>query len=110
MSLIGDESENLIDRTESPNICQSAFDECDRLHCPYGVIRRYDENQCERCHCEDPCQGYECPADSNCAIDIQPDVSEGTVFVPVCRQGKIIIDIFSHFSHFFSHCSHYFSK
>ncbi|XP_053682403.1 papilin [Sabethes cyaneus] len=66
--------------------CESYNEECQQLHCPYGVARSYDpHNDCERCSCEDPCQHERCPLGTECAVDIQSDYKDGTIFVAICR-------------------------
>ncbi|XP_058455699.1 papilin isoform X2 [Malaya genurostris] len=66
--------------------CDSYNQECLQLHCPYGVARSYDpHNDCERCSCEDPCQNERCPQGTECAVDLQSDYKDGTVFVAICR-------------------------
>ncbi|XP_055525400.1 papilin isoform X2 [Wyeomyia smithii] len=66
--------------------CESYNEECQQLHCPYGVARSYDaHNDCERCSCEDPCQNERCPPGTECAVDIQSDYKDGTIFIAICR-------------------------
>jgi hypothetical protein len=65
----------------------TAFDyECNRLTCPYGVLKSYDPSGCTRCQCDDPCQDYSCPRDTQCSVDIDRNRDGETVFVPVCRR------------------------
>ncbi|XP_055613416.1 papilin-like isoform X1 [Uranotaenia lowii] len=66
--------------------CQEYIEECDRIHCPYGVARSYDaHNNCERCSCEDPCANTRCPSGTECAVDLQSDHRDDSVFVAICR-------------------------
>lgn len=73
----------------SPDQCKARNEECISLRCPYGITRSYDQDGCERCECENPCRGYICPDDSQCAVDIQSDPRSGSTFAPVCRKSII---------------------
>lgn len=81
---------NLIQRIKASreDLCQNHINECNELRCPYGISRTYDENDCERCECENPCRDYLCPEDSKCAVDIRSDQQSGSSFAPVCRKSK----------------------
>lgn len=70
-------------------VCQTQIDECNALRCPYGISRTYDENECERCECENPCRGYLCSEDSKCAVDLRADPQLGSTFAPVCRKSML---------------------
>lgn len=74
-----------------PEQCRSRIEECNSLRCPYGITRNYDQDGCERCECENPCRGYNCPEDSQCAVDIQADSQSGSTFAPVCRKSNLPI-------------------
>ena len=83
--------ENAIDQEDSerkPDVCREFHEHCSQLHCPYGISRSYDSNNCERCECEDHCRDFECAEDEQCAIDIKTESDVGTVFIPVCRKRK----------------------
>ncbi|GLH10987.1 Papilin [Gryllus bimaculatus] len=71
---------------EVPDHCKEATDRCKHLHCPYGVTRSVDSNNCEVCYCFEPCDGIVCPEGTSCGIDLyrDPDTSE-TAFRPTCR-------------------------
>ncbi|XP_038104409.1 papilin isoform X3 [Culex quinquefasciatus] len=66
--------------------CERYNDECRRLHCPYGMARSYNADNCEQCSCEEPCAQQRCPSGTECAVDLQSDPTDGgTVFVAICR-------------------------
>jgi hypothetical protein len=68
--------------------CQAHFDECATLRCPYGIEAYVDDNQCNRCQCQNPCSKVDCPPNSQCAIDINRNrtTSEDPDFIAVCRE------------------------
>jgi hypothetical protein len=70
--------------------CQAHFDECATLRCPYGIEAYVDDNQCNRCQCQNPCSKVDCPPNSQCAIDINRNrtTSEDPDFIAVCRESK----------------------
>lgn len=78
---------------KEPHPCQSYFDECATLRCPYGIEAYVDENQCNRCQCHDPCKSVNCPDDSQCAIDLNRNrtTAQDPTFIAVCRQGKLFL-------------------
>ncbi|XP_058811937.1 papilin isoform X2 [Topomyia yanbarensis] len=81
-----DYCDQLVEFDNEVDPCDSYNEECQQLHCPYGVARSYDpHNDCERCSCEDPCQNERCPQGTECAVDLQSDFKDGTVFVAICR-------------------------
>lgn len=66
--------------------CKSRYEACNSLHCPYGITRTYDHDQCERCECENPCRNHQCRHDEQCAVDLHSDSQSGSAFVAVCRR------------------------
>lgn len=68
------------------NNCNASFSHCASLRCDYGLLKSYHGN-CERCECEDPCAGNECPIDSQCFVDVTDQEGE-TAYVPICRKLK----------------------
>ncbi|KYB26517.1 Papilin-like Protein [Tribolium castaneum] len=68
--------------------CQAHFDECATLRCPYGIEAYVDDNQCNRCQCQNPCSTVDCPPNSQCAIDINRNKtsSEDPDFIAICRE------------------------
>ena len=41
--------------------------------CEFGVNRYYDDRQgCDNCYCNMPCQGYNCPAGTECKEEPDP--------------------------------------
>lgn len=77
--------------------CQEQQDECNALHCEFGVTRNYDAQNCERCQCENPCQYHSCPQDSGCSVDQQQDSQGHVAFVPVCRESNC--NLFTNLKH-----------
>lgn len=79
-------------RPEKPSEdkCQAAKLECNLLHCPYGVERYVDSDDCERCQCHDPCKGHSCPDGTQCAVDFYRNPQTGkTEFRGVCRPSEL---------------------
>lgn len=70
--------------------CQAFFDECVTLRCPYGIEAYVDDNQCNRCQCQNPCSKVDCPQGSQCAIDINRNKTSSADpdFIAICRQCK----------------------
>lgn len=68
------------------NNCNASFSHCDSSRCDYGLLKSLYGN-CERCECEDPCAGNECPIDSQCFVDVTGQEGE-TAYVPICRKLK----------------------
>lgn len=68
--------------------CQAHFDECATLRCPYGIEAYVDDNQCNRCQCQNPCSKVDCPPNSQCAIDINRNKTsnQDPDFIAVCRE------------------------
>ncbi|XP_037820569.1 papilin isoform X5 [Lucilia sericata] len=67
-----------------PNRCESYENECNSMSCPYGVRRiPVDDDECQRCECNNPCADHECNDGQQCAIEVSPNVPGQ--FVPVCR-------------------------
>ncbi|XP_049534828.1 papilin isoform X3 [Anopheles darlingi] len=71
------------------NPCERYEEECRLLQCQYGIAKSYDpSNGCDRCQCNDPCDGQFCPPGTQCVVDVQSgravDAS-GSEFVGVCR-------------------------
>lgn len=75
-------------RTSAPDVCEIYERECQTLRCPYGVQKTYALEGCQRCRCENPCDGYKCPEESSCAVDLAPNPSDGRQFIPVCRESN----------------------
>jgi hypothetical protein len=64
------------------------------LHCPYGVERSVDSDDCEICRCHDPCKDYSCPDETRCAVDLYRNSQTGeTEFRGVCRPSKLTIHV-----------------
>ena len=78
-------SANEIGGTDS---CEEARQECSLLHCPYGIEKYVDPQDCERCRCNDPCRDHYCPDGTRCAVDLYKDYPEQPVqFRAICREG-----------------------
>ncbi|KAK9886678.1 hypothetical protein WA026_017598 [Henosepilachna vigintioctopunctata] len=82
-------------QTESPptypvgtHPCQTQFEQCAKLRCPYGIDAYVDENNCNNCRCNDPCRQVECAEGTKCAIDFNRNrtVDIDANFIAVCRQ------------------------
>ncbi|XP_023705293.1 papilin isoform X5 [Cryptotermes secundus] len=70
----------------SEDKCRDAILKCKVLHCPYGVERSVDSDDCETCQCHDPCKDYSCPDETRCAVDLYQNSQTGeTEFRGVCR-------------------------
>ncbi|XP_046737173.1 papilin [Diprion similis] len=66
------------------NPCIEAQKECNEIHCPYGMVARIDEQNCERCSCADPCLPVRCQEGSKCVVTsvLREDV---VVYQGVCE-------------------------
>lgn len=67
--------------------CQVYADECQKMRCPYG-IDLYNEDECDKCKCRNPCENVTCPTDSICAIDFNINRTTELDFIGICRQSK----------------------
>ncbi|XP_069673465.1 papilin isoform X4 [Periplaneta americana] len=66
--------------------CHSAKLHCNTLHCPYGVERFVDNDDCVGCRCHDPCRDHVCHDDTQCSVDLHRNPQTGdTEFRAVCR-------------------------
>uniref|UniRef100_A0A182J8P5 Papilin n=1 Tax=Anopheles atroparvus TaxID=41427 RepID=A0A182J8P5_ANOAO len=74
------------------NPCEQYETECRQLQCQYGIAKSYEtSNGCERCQCNDPCDGHYCPPGSQCVVDVQGSGAldgSGSEFVGVCRSSN----------------------
>ncbi|XP_022911513.1 papilin isoform X2 [Onthophagus taurus] len=74
--------------TSMENPCQIYTDQCKKMDCPYGVKAYVDDNQCNRCKCDDPCEGFLCPDRSLCVVEVNLHKTDGNDanFIGVCRE------------------------
>lgn len=70
-----------------PEYCREEQRKCSQLHCPYGIEKFVDAEDCERCRCNNPCREQYCPEGSRCAVDLHHDEAGKIVARGLCREG-----------------------
>ncbi|XP_024082550.1 papilin isoform X1 [Cimex lectularius] len=61
--------------------CRAVEDDCRRMtHCQYGIERWVDDNDCENCRCNNPCEPSPCSPHASCEVER----TEGNEFKAVC--------------------------
>lgn len=59
------------------------------MHCPYGVEKYIDSQDCERCRCNEPCREHYCPEGTRCAAELYRDESGRVSTRGICREGRV---------------------
>nr|XP_045610870.1 papilin-like [Procambarus clarkii] len=77
-----------ITQPDTRDQCRESVIACQLLQCPYGVQKRVDYDECERCSCYDPCDQVRCSNGTQCAIDLIAggEGSRRNNYMAVCRK------------------------
>uniref|UniRef100_A0A0K2VB06 Papilinlike [Apis florea] n=1 Tax=Lepeophtheirus salmonis TaxID=72036 RepID=A0A0K2VB06_LEPSM len=71
-----------------PSRCAEFDRRCREAYCQFGLLRyRDDRSGCDICYCNEPCQGYSCPENTQCSEELYRvrENSDETAFRPLCR-------------------------